>query len=380
MRILMKVPGILQTRIAQILTFIAWIVVLNLAIHFWKNDLEKNRQQNLLQRQKVVSSGDAPPRYDLSTGESTANYLQFVPNALQQRLIILCGMSQMYAINDQKDEDQTISEWMDDLLRPSGSSVFGLAAPNICNEEVLLLLLTLINKPITKPAVFMYGLCFDKFRNVDLRLSYRALLRSEPDLIEKWEFFANEYRDKYPKAADKMISTIRSLGEEKKKANNSFEIYIRRHLSYLIPIIGARGDLNAWFQLKLYLLRNKIFKIKPTSKRPQIPSRYQMNKEFLELFLDVAKEHGVIPIIYIVPLNPQADNPYVSNEYESFKAWIKALCEELHIPFDNLESVVPHEDWGEFLGGPDFKHFRGAGHRRTAEELVRRFRSFLLPN
>lgn len=320
------------------------------------------------------------PRYDLSTGEDTANYLRFVPDALRQRLIILSGMSQMYAINDQKDEDQTISEWMDDLLKASGSRVFGLAAPNICNEEVLMLLLAMTKNASTKPAVFIYGLCFDKFRNVDLRPGYKALLRSDPDLIIKWESLANEYRDKYPKATDKMLSTLKSLNEEKKKANNSVETDIRRYLSKLVPIIGARGDLNAWFQVQLYLLRNKLFKIKPTSKRPQIPSRYQMNKEFLALFLDEAKEQDVIPIIYIVPLNPQAENPYIPEEYESFKTWAKALCEEQHIPFDNLESVIPHEDWGEILGGPDFKHFRGEGHRRTAEELVRRFRSYLVPN
>jgi len=269
---------------------------------------------------------------------------------------------------------------MDDLLRASGSRVFGLAAPNICNEEVLMLLLTIINKVPTKPAVFIYGLCFDKFRNIDLRPSYKALLRSEPDLMKKWEFLANQYRDKYPKATEKMLSTLNNLREERKKANNSLEKDIRRHLSNLIPIIGARGDINAWFQVQLYLLRNEVFKIKPTSKRPQIPSRYQMNKEFLELFLAETKEQGVTPIIYIVPLNPQAQNPYIPEEYESFKIWAKSLCQEQHIAFDNLENVVPHEDWGEFLGGPDLKHFRGEGHRRTAEELVRRFRDYLVPN
>jgi len=376
----MRIPNILQAKKAQVIQFFLWIIVFNSAICVWKNDLERNRQQNLLQRQRVASSGDAMPRYDLSTGEDTANYLRFVPDALRQRLIILSGMSQMYAINDQKDEDQTISEWMDDLLKASGSRVFGLAAPNICNEEVLMLLLAMTKNASTKPAVFIYGLCFDKFRNVDLRPGYKALLRSDPDLIIKWESLANEYRDKYPKATDKMLSTLKSLNEEKKKANNSVETDIRRYLSKLVPIIGARGDLNAWFQVQLYLLRNKLFKIKPTSKRPQIPSRYQMNKEFLALFLDEAKEQDVIPIIYIVPLNPQAENPYIPEEYESFKTWAKALCEEQHIPFDNLESVIPHEDWGEILGGPDFKHFRGEGHRRTAEELVRRFRSYLVPN
>ena len=376
----MRILGIIQTKNAQVILFFTWFIILNSAIYVWKNDLERSRQKNLLQQQWIDSKEHAIPRYDLSTGEDTAKYLRFVPDALSQRLIILSGMSQMYAINDQKDGDQTISEWMDDLLKTSGSRVFGLAAPNICNEEVLLLLLAMTKGASSKPDVFIYGICFDKFRNVDLRPSYKALLRSEPDLMKKWELLANDYRDKYPKATEKMRSTLEGLIKEKNEANKSVEASIRRQLSNIVPIIGARGDLNAWFQIQLYLLRNKLFKIKPTSKRPQIPSRYQTNKEYLKLFLDEAKKLGVIPIIYIVPLNPQAENPYIPEEYESFKIWAKALCEEQHVPFDNLENVIPHEDWGEFMGGPDFKHFRGEGHKRTAEELVRRFRNYLVPN
>jgi len=376
----MRVFGIPQTKKAQAILFFTWIILLNSLIYVWRNDLERSREKNLLQRQKADSHGQSAPRYDLSTGEDTASYLRFLPDALHQRLIILSGMSQMYAINDQKDGDQTISEWMDDVLKTFGSRVFGLAAPNICNEEVLLLFLAITRKAPTKPAVFIYGLCFDKFRNVDLRRGYKALLRSQPDLRRTWEFLANEYRDRYPKATDKMLSTLKSLNEEANKAFDSLETEIRRHLSNLVPIIGARGDLNAWFQVQLYLLRNEIFKIKPASKRPQIPSRFQMNKEFLELFLDAAKEQGLIPILYIVPLNPQAENPYIPEEYTNFKAWAEALCEERHVPFDNLEDIIPLKDWGEFMGGPDFKHFRGEGHKRTAEELVRRFRSYLVPN
>jgi hypothetical protein len=379
MRTPMGVRGVLQSKSAQVILFVVWIFVFNSAVHVWETDLARSREKNLLQRQEAGNLGQSPPRYDLSTGEDTLNYLRFVPDARDHRLIVISGMSQMYAINDQKDGDQTISEWMDDLLEASGSRVFGMAAPNICNEEVLMLLLTLTNDVSTKPAVFIYGLCFDKFRNVDLRPGYQALLQSEPGLIEKWESLEDEYREKYPVATDKMRSTLRSINEGK-KANDTTETYIRRHLSNFIPIIGAREDLNAWFQVQLYILRNKTFNIKPTSKRPQIPSRYQLNQEFLGVFLDEAKKHDVLPLLYVVPLNPLAENPYVPEEYEDFKRWIRALCNERSVPFDNLENEVPLEDWGEFLGGPDFKHFRGDGHRRTAEELVCRFRSYLVQN
>jgi hypothetical protein len=85
-------------------------------------------------------------------------------------------------------------------------------------------------------------------------------------------------------------------------------------------------------------------------------------------------------ITYINPLNPQADNPYVPAEYAAFKIWAKQTADSLGVPFANLENEVPKDDWGLFLGGPDFKHFKGAGHRKTAEAVVREFGDILAPS
>jgi hypothetical protein len=131
--------------------------------------------------------------------------------------------------------------------------------------------------------------------------------------------------------------------------------------------------LNVTAQLALYHLRNRIFRIKPTSKRPVIESRYTANREFLDLMMDVSAANGVQFVTYVIPLNPNAENPYVAAEYEEFKRWLAAECDHRHVPFANLEGIVPFDDWGEFNSGPDFKHFRGAGHRITAEHLLAEF-------
>ncbi len=110
-----------------------------------------------------------------------------------------------------------------------------------------------------------------------------------------------------------------------------------------------------------------------------MPSLYAMNQEFLGLMADVAKENGVRLMLYVVPLNQQAETPYVESEYAAFKTWFDAFTRERGIPAANLEHVVPRDAWGTFLGGPDFKHFRGEGHRRTAEALVDRFGPLLTP-
>ena len=47
------------------------------------------------------------------------------------------------------------------------------------------------------------------------------------------------------------------------------------------------------------------------------------------------------------------------------------------LPFANLENEVPADDWGLLDGGPDFKHFKEAGHRITAAAVLRSFDSVI---
>jgi hypothetical protein len=91
------------------------------------------------------------------------------------------------------------------------------------------------------------------------------------------------------------------------------------------------------------------------------------------MLCDIGGESGVQMIFYIIPLNPQGDNPYVPSEYAAFKERCQAFCRQRHIPFANFENIVPAEKWGFFMGGPDFKHFRGAGHKITSAAILERF-------
>jgi hypothetical protein len=128
----------------------------------------------------------------------------------------------------------------------------------------------------------------------------------------------------------------------------------------------------------VYRLRNWVFRIKPTTKRPILESRYALNQEFLELMIDLARDRGVALPMYVIPLNPLAENPYVPEEYARSVAWLQSLCRKSGLPFANLERAVPSEDWGEFMGGPDFKHFKGEGHRITAAAILNAFEPVFL--
>jgi hypothetical protein len=352
------------------------LVAANVAIDRWSRSLAAVRQENLLTSAGQPWAGMRPRsggavRYDESVGENLEAYWPCLPDARKCRSVILCGMSQLYAVNERQTGDETISECLDDKLAPSGVRVFGLAAPNLCNEEALLLLLAAAAEAKTRPAVFVYAVCFDKFRNVDLRPGYRAFLHQRPELAALWSATARRYADRYPAAAEKMRSTAKPVAAESDRPD-TLETRLRRAAECL-PMVRARGDLNAAFQMLIYRLRNAVLGITPTSKRPILQARYDLNRQFLGLMADVAQAYGVQLATYVVPLNPQAENPYVAAEYTAFKSWYDAFTHTHRLRSANLESLVPAEEWGLFNGGPDFKHFKGSAHRRTAEALLIHF-------
>jgi hypothetical protein len=350
---------------------IAIFAVLNILVFFRHKTIAEDRKKNLLVIMEKAPTEEA--RWDLSVGEDPGRYWSSIPDAKNRPLVILAGMSQMYAINDAGPQDKTISEHMDDALSPRGIRVFGMAAPNLCNEEAILLLLSTMGDPRTHPAVFIYGVCFDKFRNIDLRPGYQAFLKSRPVLRSLWGEAAKEYAEKYPKACEKMIKTLSELGEKKDMEQESVDTRLRGWASNWLPVVSARSDLNAGIQLQLFLLRNWLLDIKPTSKRPVIEGRYQMNREFLGMMEEIARRGDVKLVFYVIPLNPLAENPFIPEQYVGFKAWLEKFCRDRDVPFANFENVVPSEAWGEFMGGPDFKHFREEGHRLTASALLDRF-------
>lgn len=364
--------------------FVATTVAVNVAAAAWQRDLAAERQANMLLDTPATvhampDPGDGEPahlpRFDWSVGEDLPAYWKYIPDARKQPLIILSGMSQMYAINETKPGDQTIAEWLDDAIRPEGSRVFGLAAPNLSNEEALVYLLATLGGPETRPDAFVYGLCFDKFRNIDLRVQLTTFLRTHPGLEDRWRSTCDGRQDRFPMACEKMRSTLEGLhaAQSTSEDDGTVEGSVRAAAGDALPMVAARKDLNALAQIQAFYLRNWVFDIQPTSKRPIIQSRYELNKQLLELMIDVGLEAGIQMAMYVIPLNPLAENPYVAEEYEAFKRWAEETTKKRGVHFDNLESVVPASEWGEFMGGPDFKHFKGEGHRATAEALKARF-------
>lgn len=348
---------------AALVTFLCF----NVVVATWRPKTgDENREADLLAR---LPSGHVP-RFDYSTGIDLVKYMGFIPDARKQPLTYVVGMSQMYTINDPRPGDEIVAELLDDAVAPQ-ARVFGLAAPNLDNEEAVFLVLATLIEDRTRPANVIFGSCFDKMRNIDIRPTMLRFLSQHAKLQSSIADVVGRYRSRYPLACEKLASSLHTA--QAPVEDRSIEARLRGVAARVLPIAGARTEIDWTIQMRLYALRNAILHIRPTDKRPMLKSRYDLNMEFLGLLSDIAADIGIRLIVYVSPLNPQAENPYVESEYSAFKVALERLAQDHRLPFADLEDVVPAGDWGEFAGGPDFKHFRGEGHRLTARALLARF-------
>jgi hypothetical protein len=154
------------------------------------------------------------------------------------------------------------------------------------------------------------------------------------------------------------------------------EKYLNDELEEIWNIWEKRPELRGSFLGNLYLFRNWLFRINPSSIRKMIPGRYIMNMQALKAILQSANEQKIKVLIYIPPLRDDVKIPYDLEQYSNFKAEVQSIVKEYGVRFSNLENLVPAKYWGTkdttTLGGGqelDFMHFQAGGHRLLADAL-----------
>lgn len=325
----------------------------------------------MMQADHSRANANDVPRYDWSTGGEQQKYWGYMPDARKQRLVVLDGMSQQYAINDEQPGDRVISEILDDSLRAANTRVFGIAAPNLNHEEWLLHLHALTQDLATTPELMVFGVCFDKMRNVEVRETMRQVLNAEPALANSWQRAIDSLRASAPELATQMSRTLEaSRAQSVTRLDQRVEQSVVSSLAEALPIVSLRADLRSFVFAQVYLFRNWVFQIKTSTKRPVLADRYLVNQQALVEAVRYAKQHHIRVLLYVIPLNLSADAPYVAEQYSAFKDWLKATASQEGVAFANLESAVPDESWGLLYGQPDFKHFKEAGHLATANALL----------
>ena len=139
-----------------------------------------------------------------------------------------------------------------------------------------------------------------------------------------------------------------------------------------------RKDAQGFIFSRLYLLRNFIFNITPSSIRRKIPERYFNNMIALDLIINDAVSSNINTFLYIPPIRDDSEIPYDINDYNLFKNEVRVKAEVNNIiHFKDFSHIVPSTFFGTKESTTlnknnelDFMHFQFEGHKILGDSLV----------
>lgn len=313
-----------------------------------------------------IHCGDSRDADECITG------LQQTPH---HKIALWLGNSQLHAVNQLRPNQLNAPPI---AFKPLDNELIYLMAfsqPNANLQEHFLTYLYLNQK--RKINYLILPVVFDDFREGGIR---PELLKFAEDRNAK-EILSRSLVDQKVIKEQELIGNKSSSdtagleGTVQEKVERSLNHWFDTHLGFWQARADARGTLFT----QLYLVRNTILGITPSSKRKVIRGRYQDNMNALRAILELAKENTSHVLVYIAPLRNDVEIPYVRSEYDNFKKEIELLTKEHHAQFVNFENLVPAHFWGS-KGGTrlseqaeiDFMHFQAGGHTLLANEVVKR--------
>src|ERR1700722_11346504 len=94
--------------------FLAAFLAMNVLVAHMESEWNADRVASLLVPSTPSAARLGPvPRCDWSVGEDLGRYWNDIPDATVEPLVVVSGMSQMYAINDAGPGDEIIAELLD---------------------------------------------------------------------------------------------------------------------------------------------------------------------------------------------------------------------------------------------------------------------------
>lgn len=275
-------------------------------------------------------------------------------------MIVWAGNSQLHGINQPKAGDETAPVLLARDLRPRGAEVLAFSQPNADLQEHELLFEYLLAQG--KPDIFILPICFDDTREDGIR-DEMAVGFKDPAVRRALEGAPLGVR----LAQAQQNASL--PGDAKKTLQEVVEARLEGFLSDHSTLWSARAQARGTIADNLYVLRNAVLGIQPTSKRRTIEPIYRRNMDSLHAILARARAENVRVLTYVTPLRNDVAPPYDAAEYARFKSEVQAMAAAEGATFTDLENLVPANDWGTKNSTSstqgqeiDFMHFQGAGH------------------
>jgi len=156
------------------------------------------------------------------------------------------------------------------------------------------------------------------------------------------------------------------------KSESKYKSKISSYADEYLPYWSERTNAKNWINYQLYLLRNIIFNIDPSTKRKIIRSNYEANLEYLVDIITITKIKNIRLVLYNPPQPPSNSSFYDDIEYSTFLCHLKKLSQKNNFEFYDFTNIIPKSSW---LKNPnketylDYMHFDEEGHKILANEI-----------
>jgi len=292
----------------------------------------------------------------------------------KQPVILWLGNSQVHAINQPKSNDETAATKLHRKFQMEDKYFLTYSQPNANLQEHYILFSHMLTKlPITKLVI---PVVFDDMREDGIRTSLLSVFENSSAVqkIKQSDLGLKIYSDylKQSRPASDFAGLDKSIQE-------NIEIILNEKLGEFWTIWDNRPSFRGQLLNFLYISRNWIFGINPSTTRKMIPGRYAKNLNAFKEILELAKENRIDVLVYVAPLRNDVKIPYQTQSYSEFKLEIENVTIQKGFYFSNFENIVPPEYWGfkrsSSLGGDrelDFMHFKEAGHQLLADSIYKR--------
>lgn len=255
---------------------------------------------------------------------------------------------------------------------PGGFAVYNAAAANQNFIETLWQGLYWFKVAPVKPSVIVVQSSFDTFRKSGVRPGFQTLIE-DPTFTAALDAWAapgekeRPYLAEMAKAREEYEARKKELAAATKEEAWTLEGSLRKGLEH-VPLYRRREEYKNNMLVCLYLTRVLLFKISPTTRRHITGTPLLDNFTALTDLVRLAKSSGASVFIYNAPTNPRV-SMFFQEEYDAYLTRLGALAEAESAGFVDLANLVPSDEWGYWVDGPDPIHFDEQGHKTLADRL-----------
>lgn len=280
------------------------------------------------------------------------------------------GNSQLHAINQLRAGDELMSVQVARALRGEDIDLLTFSQPN-ANLQEHLVLFTAISD-LWPVHLLILPVVFDDTRESGIRFAILSTVQ-QPRVSEKL-------------STSDIGRAIVAMGKERSNGRETVQQLSENAITLMMDKAfgweNLRSRARGAISLSLYVFRNSVFGITPSTIRRSIPATYETNIAALKQILAMAAASETRVILYIPPLRSDVPRPYDAQEYSVFLATAKILAADYGAYFANLENLVPGPFWGlkdaTSIGGQpelDFMHFKAMGHNLMAKRILEEIRN-----